>query len=538
MPVSNFLLHHALETTAKLYAEKTAVIINTDSYSFQKLDEMSENFGSFIQANGFKSGDRAIVCLGNQIETIVAFWGVLKAGGVICNISLDTSSSNFHYILDNSQATLLVTTVNKFEESSSEKFKFLSMALLLNGLIDHPIVSAWETALTFKECAIQTIKSIDIDLAAIIYTSGSTGMPKGVMLTHRNMCAALASLNTYLDYKDFDNVLCPLPLSFDYGLYQMIMCMSRGATLVLEQEFTWPIFLIKKIQRYKITIIPFVPTMLMLLHEYAYRHGITFSHVRIVTNTGAALKPQHISQMKSLFPQAAIFSMYGLTECKRCTYVPPEQLDNKPGSVGIAIPNTELWLVDDDGTRIEEPNHTGQLVIRGSTVMAGYWRNIKATTERLRPGLIPNEMVLYTGDLCSLDEDGYLYFQGRMDHVIKSRGIKVSPNEVEDYLYSIQGVEAASVIGLEHDDIGGILWAFVVISGDNTLNELELLQQCRLDLEPHQVPHSIRIMDSLPRTPNGKFNILHMKLIAEQELNSDKSTTVVLDGLSTISNMH
>jgi len=520
MQAPNKLLHQALVATAKSHGSKSAVIVDEKSYSFNELDSLSDGLSRFLNDSEVRRGDRVIVCQGNRVETIVAFWGILKSGGVICNIGVDTSSDNLNYIIADSQATALITTSEKLKEISPESLQILTKIVLLDGAGDYPYADTWERATSGKEQSTRMVNIIDVDLAAIVYTSGSTGKPKGVMLTHRNMCAALDSLNSYLDYKSSDTVLCSLPLSFDYGLYQMIMCVSRGATLILEKEFTWPIFLIKKIRCHQVTIIPFVPTMLMLLHEYAHRRGSVFPAVRMVTNTGAALKTQHIEQMKTLFPNAEIFSMYGLTECKRCTYLPPEQLGKRPESIGIAIPNTELWLIDDEGNRIAEPHRVGQLVIRGSTVMAGYWRNPKATSERLKPGPVPNELVLHTGDLCSLDEDGYLYFKGRMDHVIKSRGIKVSPVQIESYLYGLPGVEAASVVGIEHQTAGGLLWAFVKPAEGVLLNTSDLLAQCRSDLEPYQVPHEIRVITSFPRTPNGKFDVLYLKRLAEQELQS------------------
>ena len=258
-------------------------------------------------------------------------------------------------------------------------------------------------------------------------------------------------------------------------------------------------------------VLTIVPTMLMLLHEYASKRNANFPDVRMVTNTGAALKSAHIGQMKVLFPQAQIFSMYGLTECKRCTYLPPEDIDSKPGSVGIAIPNTELWLIDEEGQRIDQAHQVGQLVIRGSTVMAGYWRNPQATAEKLKPGPYPGESVLYTGDYCHLDEDGYLYFEGRMDHVIKSRGMKVSPSEVEDFFYAMAGIEAAAVVGVEDAAVGEGLWAFVTLSQGINLSAEQLLERCRAGLEPHKVPLAISIEITLPRTANGKFDLKQLQ---------------------------
>lgn len=513
MNVSKVLLQHVLEARNGLHPDKAAVIYADETYTYAQLDEAGERLGAGLQVSGLQRQERVVICLGNRVETVCAFWGVLKAGGVVVNVGLETPADGLDFIIRDAEAAVLITTSEKFASLPADvhTLAHLRTIVLLDGDTNSAHTQTFESVLSQGGATAVPCGTLDLDLAAIIYTSGSTGAPKGVMLTHRNMLAALDSLHTYLGYNDSDSVLCSLPLSFDYGLYQMIMALSAGATLVLEKEFTWPIFLIKKIRQYQVTVIPFVPTMLALLHEYASKREATFAQVRMVTNTGAALKPNHIAQMKALFPQAYIFSMYGLTECKRCTYLPPEDIDSKPGSVGIAIPNTELWLIDDAGQRIDQAHQVGQLVIRGATVMAGYWRNPQATAQKLKPGFYPGENVLHTGDLCSLDEDGYLYFHGRMDHVIKSRGMKVSPSEVESFLYGIEGVEAAAVVGIEAATVGEGLCAFLMLGQDVTLSAEQVLERCRAGLEAHKVPLSIHIESNLPRTANGKFDLAALR---------------------------
>lgn len=523
MKSSTALLQHVLEASSELYPDKPAVIYAKETYTYAQLDDASSRLARGLRANRLQHQERVVVCLGNRIETVCAFWGVLKAGGVLVNLGLETSCESLDCIIRDTEASVLITTSEKFASlpADTASLSHLRACILLDGEAGSAVTQTFESLLNQGSAVpmpyinLDLDQESDLDLATIIYTSGSTGAPKGVMLSHGNMLAALASLNTYLGYRESDTVLCSLPLSFDYGLYQMIMAVSTGATLVLEKEFTWPIFLIKKIRQYQVTIVPVVPTMLMLLHECADKRAALFAQVRMVTNTGAALKERHIAQMKTLFPNAQIFSMYGLTECKRCTYLPPEDIDSKPGSVGIAIPNTELWLIDDEGQRIDQPHQVGQLVIRGSTVMVGYWRNPKATAEKLKPGPYPGESVLHTGDYCSLDEDGYLYFHGRMDHVIKSRGMKVSPSEVESFLYAIEGVEAAAVVGVEHASVGEGLYAFVTLGSGITLDAQQVMAFCRAGLEPHKVPLFIRIEAALPRTANGKFDLVQLKQQAQ-----------------------
>jgi acyl-CoA synthetase (AMP-forming)/AMP-acid ligase II len=372
-----------------------------------------------------------------------------------------------------------------------------------NLIVGLPNVSAFDSVICVaggkdplpREC-------IDIDLAALIYTSGTNGEPKGVMLTHRNMLSAAASICQYLELEENDVVLDGLPMAFDYGLYQMLLSVRQGARLVLEPSFKLPIQVLKRAAGEMVTVFPGVPTIFALLTQLP-DIGILLSSVRAVTSTGSTLSVKLIEQLRVVFPNARIFSMYGLTECKRCTYLPPEDLERKPESIGIPIPNTELWLVDEHDHRLG-PNKVGQLVIRGATVMRGYWNKPEETVRTLRPGPMPGEQVLYTGDYCRLDDEGYLYFIGRMDDIIKCCGEKVSPTEVESALLAVPGVKEVAVLGVPDEVLGEAVEAVVVLEDGANLTETELRRECFSRLESFMVPKSIRFRPALPRSQNGK----------------------------------
>ncbi|WP_103068359.1 class I adenylate-forming enzyme family protein [Aquimarina sediminis] len=516
------LLQNFLTQNSQVYPDKVAVSIAKKKYTFRDIDELSDKVAVSLQNSDVKRGDRVVILLGNTIDTIISFWGILKSGAVVIPVGIELKPEKIEYILNDSSATALITNheVVSHNQSMLER-SGLSKVIISGekGATSGKLYEYMSNILSAEKSEIVYTGTISIDLSAIIYTSGSTGEPKGVMLTHQNMIAATNSLNAYLGYSIDDNVLCALPLSFDYGLYQMIMCISTGATLLLEKEFTWPIFLLKAIKEKQATILPAVPTMVTMLYEQNKKSQLDLSSIRAVTNTGAALTENNINMVKTLFSNVEIFSMYGLTECKRCTYLPPQDIDKKPNSVGVAIPNTELWLVDDDDNKIDEPNTIGQLVIRGATVMRGYWNKPQKTAEKLKEGKFSGEMVLYTGDYCSLDEDGYLYFKGRMDHMIKSRGIKVSPKEVEDYINAIPEVNAVLVTGVPDQDYGEVLFAFVVLADDNEISEEEIISQCKRDLESYKVPEYVNIIKSMPKTPNGKFDVIRLKTIALEKAN-------------------
>jgi long-chain acyl-CoA synthetase len=294
--------------------------------------------------------------------------------------------------------------------------------------------------------------NIDLDLACLIYTSGSTGDPKGVMSDHSNMIFAARSITTYLRNVPEDIVINVLPLSFDYGLYQLIMVFLFGGTLVLERSFAYPSAILQRMEAEKVTGFPGVPTVFSLLLKIDLT-PYDLSCLRYLSNTAAALPVSHIQQIRQKFPWATLYSMYGLTETKRTLYLPPDQLDIRPDSVGIAIPGTEVWLVDEQGNRLP-PGSTGELVVRGRHVMRGYWNDPEATLKRYRPGTLPGERLCYTGDIFRMDTEGYLYFLARKDDVIKSRGEKVPPKEVENVLYAIPGVIEAAVIGVDDPILG------------------------------------------------------------------------------------
>jgi acyl-CoA synthetase (AMP-forming)/AMP-acid ligase II len=325
------------------------------------------------------------------------------------------------------------------------------------------------------------------------------------MLTHRNMMTACASIASYLELREDEVILNVLPLAFDYGLYQMIMAFRTGARLVLERSFAFPAQILGLVTSEKVTGFPGVPTIFATLAELKSLKDHDLSSIRYVTNTAAALPVKHILMLTELFPSARIYSMYGLTECKRCTYLPPEDLGRKPLSVGIAIPNTEMWIVDEDNGRVG-PDVVGQLVIRGATVMKGYWGKPEATARKLKPGPLPGEQVLYTGDYCRMDAEGYLYFVGRGDEIIKSRGEKVAPKEVESVLVNIPGVREAAVIGVPDELLGQAVKAFVVIEQGKAFSEKELQRECQRRLENFMVPKHIVIVPSLPRTDTGKLS--------------------------------
>ena len=462
-------LHDLLVISAKQYPDKIAIVCQETTMSYRELMQAVDRTALQFIDRGCQPGDRIVLCLGNSLAAVIGFWAALKANCIIALINPNLPESKKSYIQQDSGATLY---------------------------IDQPFALNNDSATVTLNLSTQDRQRAD--LASIIYTSGSTGEPKGVMLSHANMLAATNSLNAYLQYRHDDKILCVSPLSFDYGLYQMIMSCSVGATLYLVPDMTIPGLLLKMIAKEQITIVPGVPTLFSLLHQYSQFFRYSLAQVRMVTNTGAALGKNHIQMIKEIFLQARLFSMYGLTECKRCTYLPPEDIEHKPDSVGIAIPNTRIWIANEQDQPLA-PYQVGQLVVEGETVMQGYWNKPEETAKKLKMGK------LFTGDYGYLDEQGYFYFQGRLDEVIKYRGQKLSPREIESVLERLPGVIECAVIGEWHAE-HLTLMAYLVVAKKTNFTETDVLAHCRQHLSAYQIPTKMFFIDHLPKTDNGKIN--------------------------------
>ena len=501
-------LHDYLEYAAQTHPAKVALVVGDERITYGEWNAQANQLAHALVAGGVARGARVVVFGDNTAFTCIAFWAVLKANAVISIINAQTKLDKLAYYLNDCRATAMVTDAHLERVWRPALARTTHVAL---SIVSGPDVKREGTVIPWNEALLPHEKesppkrqNLDVDLASILYTSGSTGDPKGVMLTHRNMLTAATSISAYLGIREDEVILNVLPLAFDYGLYQMLMAVRAGARLVLERSFTYPAQVLKRIVDEGVTGFPGVPTIFSILAELRQRQTLDFSGIRYVSNTAAALPVKHITVLKEIFPAARIFSMYGLTECKRCTYLPPEDLDRKPTSVGIAIPNTELWIVDEAGEKVP-PNTVGQLVIRGATVMKGYWEKPEATEKKLKPGPVQGEYVLHTGDFCKLDDDGYLYFVGRMDDVIKSRGEKVAPKEVENVLYNLQGVRDAAVIGVDDDVLGQAIKAFVVLEAGASFSERDILRHCQAHLEGFMVPKYVAFVDDLPKTDTGKI---------------------------------
>jgi long-chain acyl-CoA synthetase len=494
-------VEQVLRSSARNFGDKVALVTGGARLTYGELDELSDRLAAALESSGVRRGDRVAVFMENCWEAVVGIFAALKAGAVFCPIHASTKAGKLAYLLNHCRATALITQERLVAVAEAAPARSLTLALVAGGS-----VGGLPNALTFDAALAgsgpPSRAGIDLDLAMLIYTSGSTGLPKGVMMTHRNMVAAATSITTYLENTADDVILDALPLSFDYGLYQVLMAAKIGATLVLEKSFAFPELILETMAAERVTGFPIVPTMAAILLQR--RNVGVFPHLRYITSTAAPLPEAHIERLQRLFPLAKLYSMYGLAECKRCTYLPPGELARRPTSVGIAIPNTEAYVVDERGERAP-PGVVGELVVRGAHVMQGYWDDPAASDRVLRPGPYPWERVLHTGDLFRADDDGYLYFVARKDDIIKSRGEKVSPREVENAIYRLAGVRGVAVVGVPDPILGTAVKAIVAAAADAGLDAQKIIRHCSRHLEDFMVPKIVEFRAELPKTDSGKI---------------------------------
>lgn len=515
------LIQEFLERSSERFPEKEALVSAATRLSFEEINITANSLARVLKDRGVRYRDRVAVLLDNTAEAVISIWGILKADATFLVINPTTKAGKISYILNNCRSSALITHNSKWKTVSGVIGETPSLkAVIMSGRpvpateadkTDSPPIVSWEEIIEGKGDTPPDRKTIDVDLAALIYTSGTTGNPKGVMLTHQNMVSASTSITTYLENVEDDRILSVLPLSFDYGLYQVLMAAQFGGSVILERSFAYPYAVINLLREEKATGFPIVPTISAILLQMKELKKESFDHLRYITNTAAALPVNHIEGLKEIFPGASIYSMYGLTECKRVSYLPPEELDRRPTSVGKGMPNEQVYIVDEDDRIITEPGVIGELVVRGANVMKGYWELPEETAEMLKPGLHPWEKSLYTGDLFRMDEEGFLYFVARKDDIIKSRGEKVSPKEVENILYSIEDVVEAAVVGVPDDVLGEAIKAYVVLKDGSNAAEKDILAYCSRNLEDFMVPKYVEFRESLPKTSSGKITVKELK---------------------------
>jgi amino acid adenylation domain-containing protein len=527
-----------LSRTARHFPDKAALISRGQRLTYHQVDEKSTNLASALILLGFKKGDRVVICLDNSPEAVISIYGILKAGGVFTVIDPKSPWPVINSIIADSRARLLITARRKLYEGDGPQFPAADLQLIIvDGYKSSP--RHYPKALLFNGLTEKLDASIALpcllenDLACLIYTSGSTGKPKGIICTHHNVVTAARSIIQYLCNTKDDIILDVLPLSFDYGLYQVIMGFMFGGTVVLESSFAYIQDILTAIEKEKVTGFPLIPSISAMLLKLNKFPATQLRSLRYITNTGAAWPVSHIRHFRQCLPQVKLYSMYGLSECKRVSYLPPDLIDKHPDSVGIPMPNLEVSIVDRRGRPLP-PGKPGQLIVRGPTVMQGYWRDEKLTKKVFRPGRYPEERWLQTGDVFHQDENGLLYYIGRRDRQIKSFGHRINLSEIERVIAGLDGLTEVAAIPVS-DEIGGeVVGVLAVAKKGEKITGDQIKQFCRQYLEPYKVPRQVWLVESLPKTGHGKIDykrlVNSLKTLEKGSETGQKKTTAIRSG--------
>lgn len=470
---------------------------------------------SFVLA-GLGRSERVGIYLEKRFETVIAMFGAAAAGGVFVPVNPLLKPEQVSYILRDCNVRILVTSPERLallEPVLPSCTDLQSIFVVGEGgakhiTADSRIVS-WNSALAGAD-SVQRHRVIDTDMAAILYTSGSTGKPKGVVLSHRNMVAGAKSVAQYLENRSDDRILSALPLSFDAGFSQLSTAFSVGARVTLI-NYLLPRDVVDAVGKERITGLTAVPPLWIQLAQIKWPPTVT-EHLRYIANTGGRMPKTTLDRLRVALPKTLPYLMYGLTESFRSTYLPPAEVDRRPDSIGKAIPNAEVLVVREDGTPCA-PGEPGELVHRGALVSLGYWNDPEKTAERFKPapgqpsGLTMPEIAVWSGDTVRKDEEGFLYFIGRRDEMIKTSGYRVSPTEVEEVIYATKLVGEIAALGVPHPVLGQAIVVLAVPRDGAKLDADELLAQCRSRLPAYMIPaRIIERSDSLPRNPNGKID--------------------------------
>jgi acyl-CoA ligase (AMP-forming) (exosortase A-associated) len=529
MPEST-LLHELIRFSAEAAPDAPALSAGGTTWRYAELQEQVDACASGLRALGLLRSERVAIYLEKRLETVVASFAAPAAGGVFVPLNPLLKPEQVAFILRDCDVRVLVT--------SPERLALLLPVLAECDSLRHVVVTdalpdvpapapgvslqSWAELLSAPRC--EGHRVIDTDMTAILYTSGSTGKPKGVVLAHRNMVAGAKSVACYLRNGPEDTLLAALPLSFDAGFSQLTTAFHSRARVVL-LNYLLPRDVLRALERERVTGLTAVPPLYIQLTQLEWPASID-THLRYFANTGGRMPRETLDQLRRRVPSAQPFLMYGLTEAFRSTYLPPEEVDRRPDSIGKAIPNAEILVLREDGSPCA-PNEPGELVHRGALVGMGYWNDPDKTAERYRllptgaPGRLAGlqlpEYAVFSGDTVRQDAEGFLYFIGRRDEMMKTSGYRVSPTEVEEILYASQRVGECAAFGVDHAVLGQAIQVIATPpAGAAELDVDALLADCRARMPAYMVPSGIEaVAGPLPRNPNGKID---RKLLATEWL--------------------
>lgn len=514
------LLHELVGVAAGRWPDARALTSGEQTLSYSALHDAIDAFAAGLVGLGLRRGDRVGIYLEKRFETVIASFGAAAAGGAFVPMNPILKPEQVGYIARDCDVRFLVTSPERLDTLRPIIAQCESLRCVISTdvpddakALPGPELLSWAGVL--QSGGRLGHRVIDADMVAILYTSGSTGRPKGVVLSHRNMVVGAKSVASYLQNERTDTLLAALPLSFDAGFSQLTTAFHSGARVVL-LNYLLPRDVLRAMEREQVTGITAVPPLYIQLSQLEWPRAIDES-LRYFANTGGRMPRETLSLLRQRAPKAKPYLMYGLTEAFRSTYLPPEEVDRRPDSIGKAIPNAEILVLRDDGTECaaDEP---GELVHRGALVGMGYWGDAEKTAERYRPlpdgiagresGLQVQELAVFSGDTVRRDHEGFLYFVGRRDEMMKTSGYRVSPTEVEEVIYASKCVGECAAFGVEHPALGQAICVVVTAPDEaGTVDVPDLLAECRARMPAYMVPSQVWVVPGpLPRNPNGKID--------------------------------
>ena len=515
-----FLLHHLPLARAERAPDAVALAFGDATLTYQELASTIERVAGGLVRLGLEARERVAFYLDKRIETVATAFGAAAAGCVFVPINPLLKPAQVGHILRDCGVRVLVTTSERLESLSAifTDCDALRHVVIVGAASDDghapPGISRWSWAALIDEAHSARHPTIDGDVVGLFYTSGSTGTPKGVVLSHRNMVTGAKSVAQYLENDERDVILSALPLSFDAGFSQLTTAFHAGARVAL-LNYLVPRDVLMALSAHRVTGLTAVPPLWIALSQLAWPEGVA-DRLRYIANTGGRMPRETLAELRRKLPRTKPYLMYGLTEAFRSTYLPPAEVDRRPDSIGKAIPNAEILVLRPDGTRCD-PGEPGELVHRGALVSLGYWNDPVKTAERFRTlpaavsrhtsGVVMPEIAVFSGDTVKTDSEGFIYFVGRFDEMIKTSGYRVSPTEVEEAIYSTKLVAEVAAFGVPHASLGQAI-ALVVYGADGAEVDVDrLLAECRKALPTYMLPARVDVHDGpLPRNPNGKID--------------------------------
>ena len=513
-----FLLWHLPRYHAERRPDARALTSGGEHLTYARLAREIERCAAALQALGIRRGDRVAVWLDKRPETVIACFGAAAAGAIFVPITPLLKAEQVHYLLRDSGARCLVSAPTRLRTLLPWPEGVAPGVLA----VDEPGQGVPPEAHSWRECLAQAgafaaPPATENDVAAILYTSGSTGRPKGVVLSHRNLVAGAQSVASYLENSPEDVLLAALPLSFDAGFSQLTTAFCAGARVVL-LNYLLPVDVLRTMERERVTGLTAVPPLWVALAELDWPAPVA-AHLRYFANTGGKLPRRVLERLRALAPQAKPYLMYGLTEAFRATYLPPEEIDRRPDSIGRAIPTAEVFVLREDGTPCA-PREVGEIVQSGPLVAQGYWNDPERTAEA-----IDGAGWMHTGDMATIDAEGYCNIVGRIKDMVIRGGENIYPREVEEYLFRHPKVQDVQVVGLPDKKYGEELCAWIIPREGQKVTEAEIRSFCDGQIAHYKIPKYIRFVDEFPMTVTGKVQkyLIRQKMKDELALVEDKT---------------